>query len=124
VFALYVAGYTAGRFWIELMRTDEATLVFGQRVNVWVSVLVFLGAVAYFVIAKSRGPREDVAALRGTGGPGTDADGTEPTAAGAETTAVKTDGDVETGTEAETGTEVRADAKDKSGSPAESVKPE
>ena len=28
--------------------------------------LVFLGAVAYFVIARSRGEREDVAALRGT----------------------------------------------------------
>ncbi|WP_425435751.1 prolipoprotein diacylglyceryl transferase [Lentzea kentuckyensis] len=66
-FALYVAGYTAGRFWIELMRTDEATLIFGTRVNVFVSVLVFLGAVAYFIIARSRGEREDVAALRGTG---------------------------------------------------------
>ncbi|MFC3893299.1 prolipoprotein diacylglyceryl transferase [Lentzea rhizosphaerae] len=66
VFALYVAGYTAGRFWIELMRTDEATLIFGTRVNVFVSALVFLGAVAYFVIARSRGEREDVAALRGT----------------------------------------------------------
>jgi prolipoprotein diacylglyceryl transferase len=65
-FALYVAGYTAGRFWIELMRTDEATLIFGTRVNVFVSALVFLGAVAYFVIARSRGEREDVAALRGT----------------------------------------------------------
>jgi prolipoprotein diacylglyceryl transferase len=65
-FALYVAGYTAGRFWIELMRTDEATLIFGTRVNVFVSALVFLGAVAYFVIARSRGEREDVAALRAT----------------------------------------------------------
>ncbi|MCS7478275.1 prolipoprotein diacylglyceryl transferase [Umezawaea endophytica] len=60
VFALYVAGYTAGRFWIELMRTDPATLVFGQRINVWVSVLVFIGAVVAFVLAKSRGPREDL----------------------------------------------------------------
>jgi prolipoprotein diacylglyceryl transferase len=65
-FALYVAGYTAGRFWIELMRTDEATLILGTRVNVFVSALVFLGAVAYFIIAKSRGELEDVAAIRGT----------------------------------------------------------
>lgn len=64
VFALYVAGYTAGRFWIELMRTDEATLILGTRVNVFVSALVFFGAVAYFVIARSRGDREDIAALR------------------------------------------------------------
>jgi len=63
-FALYVAGYTAGRFWIELMRSDEATLILGTRVNVFVSALVFLGAVAYFVVARSRGEREDVAALR------------------------------------------------------------
>jgi prolipoprotein diacylglyceryl transferase len=63
-FALYVAGYTAGRFWIELMRADEATLVFGVRINVITSVAVFLGAVAYFVIARVRGPREDLAALR------------------------------------------------------------
>ncbi|MEO6087675.1 MAG: prolipoprotein diacylglyceryl transferase [Umezawaea sp.] len=60
VFALYVAGYTAGRFWIELMRTDQATMVFGQRINVWVSVLVFIGAVVGFFLAKSRGPREDL----------------------------------------------------------------
>ncbi|MEV1287587.1 prolipoprotein diacylglyceryl transferase [Micromonospora sp. NPDC049679] len=55
-FALYVMGYTAGRFWIELMRTDEANLILGLRVNVWTSVLVFLGALAYFV--RVRGPQE------------------------------------------------------------------
>ncbi|PRY42411.1 prolipoprotein diacylglyceryl transferase [Umezawaea tangerina] len=60
VFALYVAGYTAGRFWIELMRTDEATHVFGQRINVLVSAAVFLGAVIAFFLAKSKGPREDL----------------------------------------------------------------
>ncbi|MET9231743.1 prolipoprotein diacylglyceryl transferase [Lentzea sp. NPDC003310] len=103
VFALYVAGYTAGRFWIELMRTDEATLIFGTRVNVFVSALVFFGAVAYFIIARSRGEREDVAALRGT---------TEPVeAAEAETEDV---------TEAKAEDEVEKDKKD---SP-ESVKPE
>lgn len=58
VFALYVAGYTAGRFWIELMRTDEANQILGLRVNVWTSILVFAGAVAYFVLARRRGPRE------------------------------------------------------------------
>ncbi|MFD6262034.1 prolipoprotein diacylglyceryl transferase [Micromonospora chalcea] len=55
-FALYVMGYTAGRFWIELMRTDEANLILGVRLNVWTAVLVFLGALAYFV--RVRGPRE------------------------------------------------------------------
>ncbi|WP_063778077.1 prolipoprotein diacylglyceryl transferase [Lentzea aerocolonigenes] len=68
-FALYVAGYTAGRFWIELMRTDEATLIFGTRVNVFVSALVFIGAVVYFLVARSRGEREDIIALRATDKP-------------------------------------------------------
>jgi phosphatidylglycerol---prolipoprotein diacylglyceryl transferase len=64
-FALYVAGYTLGRTWIELMRTDDATHVFGQRINVWVSLLVFLGAVAYFWLARKRGEREAPELLRG-----------------------------------------------------------
>ncbi len=63
-FALYVAGYTAGRFWIELMRTDLATMVFDLRINVITSVVVFLGAVTYLLLAR-RG-REDPASLRGT----------------------------------------------------------
>lgn len=107
VFALYVAGYTAGRFWIELMRTDEATLVFGTRVNVFVSAIVFFGAVAYFVIARSRGDREDVAALRRTD---------EPAEAPAEEPAEVTEDVVDESAD-------DTAEKDKKGSP-ESVKPE
>lgn len=58
VFALYVAGYTAGRFWIELMRTDTANHILGLRVNVWTSILLFVAAIVYFVLAAKRGPRE------------------------------------------------------------------
>jgi hypothetical protein len=54
-FALYVMAYTAGRFWIEMLRTDEATAFFGIRLNVFTSVLVFLGALLYFLLVK--GPR-------------------------------------------------------------------
>lgn len=50
VISLYVIGYTVGRLWIELLRTDAATLVFGQRINVWVSILVCLAGVALFLI--------------------------------------------------------------------------
>src|SRR5204863_3960052 len=53
-FALYVMAYTLGRTWIEAMRTDTATHILGQRINVWVSILVFLGALVYFV--RVRGP--------------------------------------------------------------------
>ncbi|MFJ8960973.1 prolipoprotein diacylglyceryl transferase [Lentzea sp. NPDC102401] len=110
VFALYVAGYTAGRFWIELMRTDEATLILGTRVNVFVSALVFFGAIAYFVIARSRGEREDVAALRGT----TEVPG-EPQVAAEEAAEDKS--------VTEDGSEGDVAEKDKKNSP-ESVKPE
>jgi prolipoprotein diacylglyceryl transferase len=57
-FALYVMAYTVGRFWIEAIRTDEAHVFVGMRVNNWVSILVFLGALAYFV--RVRGPQEHV----------------------------------------------------------------
>jgi prolipoprotein diacylglyceryl transferase len=54
IFALYVAGYTLGRFWIELMRDDAATMILGQRVNTWVSAVVFLAAVAVFFWLQKR----------------------------------------------------------------------
>ncbi|GAA1828370.1 prolipoprotein diacylglyceryl transferase [Luedemannella flava] len=57
-FALYVMAYTAGRFWIEAMRTDTAHEWLGLRVNSWVSIAVFLGALAYFVLV--RGPQEHI----------------------------------------------------------------
>ncbi|MGQ0841375.1 prolipoprotein diacylglyceryl transferase [Actinokineospora sp.] len=57
-FAIYVAGYTVGRGVIEMMRTDPATQVLGLRINVWTSIVLFAGAVAYFVLARSRGERE------------------------------------------------------------------
>jgi prolipoprotein diacylglyceryl transferase len=52
LFALYVALYTAGRVWIEALRIDEAHKIFGLRVNIWVSILVFLAAVAAFAAVR------------------------------------------------------------------------
>jgi phosphatidylglycerol---prolipoprotein diacylglyceryl transferase len=46
---LYVIGYTAGRLCIELVRIDSANEILGQRVNVWVSILVMLAAVVWLV---------------------------------------------------------------------------
>ena len=43
--AVYVAGYTVGRLWIELLRIDKATELFGMRVNVWTSLVVLFAAV-------------------------------------------------------------------------------
>ncbi|MFX0574942.1 prolipoprotein diacylglyceryl transferase [Nocardia nepalensis] len=51
LFALYVAGYCLGRFFVELLRDDEATKIAGIRINSFTSALVFLAAVAYLVFA-------------------------------------------------------------------------
>ncbi|MGL5911998.1 MAG: prolipoprotein diacylglyceryl transferase, partial [Phycicoccus sp.] len=42
LFGMYVAGYPVGRIVVERMRTDEAEVILGQRLNVWTSVVVFL----------------------------------------------------------------------------------
>ncbi len=49
VFALYVMGYTAGRFWIEALRSDPAHHFLGLRLNDWTSLVVFLAGLAWFV---------------------------------------------------------------------------
>ncbi|GAA2598992.1 prolipoprotein diacylglyceryl transferase [Streptomyces axinellae] len=60
-FALYVAAYTVGRFWIEYMRVDDAHHVLGMRLNNWTAIVVFLAAVAAIVIsAKKRPGREEI----------------------------------------------------------------
>ncbi|MGW3246389.1 prolipoprotein diacylglyceryl transferase [Streptomyces sp. NPDC001070] len=60
-FALYVAAYTVGRFWIEYLRVDDAHHFLGLRLNDWTSILVFVAAVAYIVVsAKLRPGREEV----------------------------------------------------------------
>jgi prolipoprotein diacylglyceryl transferase len=53
-FALYVAAYCVGRFFIEWIRIDTANTIAGLRVNVWVSVLVGAGAALYFARASKR----------------------------------------------------------------------
>ena len=66
VFALYVGLYCLGRLPIELVRIDPASEILGVRVNVWVSVLVGIGAVVYFVLSRRRFPdREDPSELQG-----------------------------------------------------------
>ncbi|MDT0544374.1 prolipoprotein diacylglyceryl transferase [Streptomyces lonegramiae] len=60
-FALYVAAYTVGRFWVEYMRVDTAHHVLGMRLNNWTAIFVFLAAVAYMVISAKKSPgREEI----------------------------------------------------------------
>ncbi len=49
VMALYVMGYTAGRVWIEALRSDHANRILGLRLNDWTSVLVFIGGLVWFL---------------------------------------------------------------------------
>ncbi|MCX6452932.1 MAG: prolipoprotein diacylglyceryl transferase [Actinobacteria bacterium] len=54
VFALYVALYCLGRLWIEALRIDQAHHIAGLRLNVWVSVLVGVGAAAFLLRRRPR----------------------------------------------------------------------
>jgi len=64
VFALYVALYTAGRAWIEYLRIDDAHHFFGVRLNVWVAGIIFVLAVAYFIIVGRRRPGREESVYR------------------------------------------------------------
>jgi prolipoprotein diacylglyceryl transferase len=57
LFALYVAWYCFGRFWIELLRVDPAHEPAGVRLNVWVAAIGFVLATAFFVWWQRRGRR-------------------------------------------------------------------
>ncbi|MFE0809747.1 prolipoprotein diacylglyceryl transferase [Streptomyces sp. NPDC058848] len=78
-FALYVAAYCAGRFWIEYMRVDDAHHILGLRLNNWTALFVFLLAVVYIVLsARMRPGREAVVE------PGAEATGGDAVAADAD----------------------------------------
>jgi prolipoprotein diacylglyceryl transferase len=59
-FALYVLLYTVGRVWIEALRIDSANYILGMRLNVWTSIVVGLGALAYLVISSRIRPGREV----------------------------------------------------------------
>jgi len=52
VFTLYVLGYAIGRLWVEELRIDAASLLWGIRVNIWMSVIV--GVIAAIVFTRNR----------------------------------------------------------------------
>jgi prolipoprotein diacylglyceryl transferase len=53
-FALYAMLYTAGRVWIETLRIDTVNHLGPFRLNVWTSIIVFLLATAFFIVARRR----------------------------------------------------------------------
>ena len=80
---LYVAGYPVGRIVVEKMRTDEAELILGQRLNVWTSIVVFvLGVWIYWYTGRRAARAEADEPPPDAGEPPPDAD---PPAAADET---------------------------------------
>jgi prolipoprotein diacylglyceryltransferase len=57
LFALYVAVYTFGRFFEELLRVDPSHEFAGLRLNAWVSIVLFVASVAFFVWWQVIAPR-------------------------------------------------------------------
>jgi len=95
-FALYVAGYTAGRGWIEYLRIDDVQMdnVFGLRVNVWVSIVVFISAVTFFIWSSKRHPGREESVLReGTTDEKPNGESTELTDSPADSDVAPADGD-------------------------------
>lgn len=109
-FALYVAAYCAGRFWIEYLRVDDAHHILGLRLNNWTALIVFVLAVVYLVVsAKKRPGREAVVE------PGADDSATDGAEADAD---AKADKSTETSAEDAKDEDDKDEAEDKD--PAES----
>lgn len=58
LFALYVALYSLGRIWVELLRIDPSHEIAGVRLNVYVAVFALLAAIVVFVFRQRRWGRE------------------------------------------------------------------
>lgn len=67
LFAVYVAGYTFMRFWIEGLRIDPANRIGGFRVNEWVSLVLFVIALVVVLTGfRRRGSRGEADVTDGT----------------------------------------------------------
>ena len=80
LFALYVAGYTLGRFWIEGLRidpvggVDHAVEFLGLRINQWTSIVLFVLALVYFFATRGKTGEEIVVVPES----GTDGEAADP----------------------------------------------
>jgi prolipoprotein diacylglyceryl transferase len=72
VFALYVALYCAGRFWIEALRIDTVNQIGGFRLNNYTAAIAFVVAVVVLAwLVRHRPGREEVVERRRDAGSGT-----------------------------------------------------
>jgi prolipoprotein diacylglyceryl transferase len=63
--ALYVSIYTFGRFFFENLRIDDAHEILGLRVNAWVSLVLFVFGVGWFLWLGRHGEPSDSPLVRG-----------------------------------------------------------
>jgi prolipoprotein diacylglyceryl transferase len=54
LFALYVCGYTLGRFWTEALRSDHANRILGMRLNDWTAVLLFVAGLVFLYVTRNK----------------------------------------------------------------------
>ena len=47
-------GYGLGRLWIEALRIDNASLIFGVRVNIWMSLIAILSGLLVVFFGRKR----------------------------------------------------------------------
>ncbi|MBL8775121.1 MAG: prolipoprotein diacylglyceryl transferase [Acidimicrobiales bacterium] len=62
LFWVYVGGYFTGRLWVEAMRIDPASLIWGVRVNIWMSLVAIVFSVTVVAIRGRRRPEDDAVA--------------------------------------------------------------
>ena len=63
LFAMYVVGYAAGRFWIEGLRIDPAHTFGGLRLNQWVAAIAAVAAALYLALDWARHRDPDAAPM-------------------------------------------------------------
>ncbi len=49
LFPIYIGGYGLGRLWVEAIRVDPATQLFGVRVNIWMSLVLIAFGIGLFL---------------------------------------------------------------------------
>lgn len=54
LFVAYIALYSLGRLWIEMLRIDSAHLILGIRLNVWVAFICLTLSSGYFLRAEAK----------------------------------------------------------------------
>lgn len=88
-FPVYIVGYGLGRLWVESLRIDFATQVWGLRVNTWISMVAIVGGLLWLFWGGNPVDRDATEELRAGGdplahaaGPGDAGDAAAPGSAG------------------------------------------